>query len=766
MRNTSIKCLLVTLLCMMAVTSSGNTVYDFTKGGIYYKINDDNETVSVSYIQSVTYSSGTVYYNGAIKYEEDIEIPDSVKYSGKTYAVTEIRSHAFENCNKLTSVTFGKNVKKINSYAFYKCRSLKSVAIGPNITVINPCAFQLCDSLASVTFCNSLYWVSSNAFGGTPWLRSQPDGVVYAAHVAFLYKGDMPANTELSFKEGTKYIMASMFYDSSHESSKNNYKNLISVKCPSSLVRIMDNAFSDCPNLKSVEFNEGLEEIGQYAFRSCSKLETVNFWPKSLKKIGEYAFSNCIKLRTGIEISNNISVCNQGIFNACESITTLSLGANVLTINARAFGCKNLVRVRSFAQTPPTCATDAFGSATSTNAVNYTLCKLIVPKGTKEAYATSLVWKDFLQIEEMDILAEALTLSPKQMTLAEGQTDVIKAVIAPANVDSRTLFWKSTNPLVAAVDEDGKVTGIKPGVAQVVAMTTDGSNLSDTCTVTVVNGKATAIVVSPTSAQMEVGGMVRLTATITPDDAPNKVVQWTSSNEDVAMVSSTGTVYAVGAGSATITASTTDGSNLSASCQVTVAAPFAMSAQSVTVPVNTMRNIPIVVDNHADVKSFKFTVHVPDSIEFYSDAMAGPRCADFDVATTFNADSSVVTVEGVMTGQALASGTGTFVLLPVKSSKYINNYDIRLTDISFTGTNDGVGTQSLPDVIVTLRVLNLGDVNGDKVVDIADVNALINHMLGKQVDGTFNFNLGDLDENGVIDISDVNAVINLMLGKH
>lgn len=56
-----------------------------------------------------------------------------------------------------------------------------------------------------------------------------------------------------------------------------------------------------------------------------------------------------------------------------------------------------------------------------------------------------------------------------------------------------------------------------------------------------------------------------------------------------------------------------------------------------------------------------------------------------------------------------------------------------------------------------------GDVNGDGVVDIADLNAVINYMLGKVI-GTFIFEAGDLNHNGVIDIADVNAVINLILG--
>gem|GEM_PF-4666651 len=260
-----------------------------------------------------------------------------------------------------------------------------------------------------------------------------------------------------------------------------------------------------------------------------------------------------------------------------------------------------------------------------------------------------------------------------------------------------------------------------------------------------------------------IGTSTQLVATIEPADAVNQQVKWASSNESVCIVAN-GNVVAVGYGTSIVIATTVDGSYM-ATCKVTVAHPFEITTQSVAVPVNTLRNIPINVNNHADVKSFKFTVNVPQKVKFNSDALPAQRCSDFDVTTTYNADSTIVWVEGTMTEQALAIGEGAFVLLPIKSSEYIDNYDIWLNNITFVGADELIGTETLPDAILTLRVLNFGDVNNDKKVDISDVNAVINRMLGKSNGGTFIFELADMDENGIIDISDVNAIINLMLGK-
>ena len=242
------------------------------------------------------------------------------------------------------------------------------------------------------------------------------------------------------------------------------------------------------------------------------------------------------------------------------------------------------------------------------------------------------------------------------------------------------------------------------------------------------------------------------------------VLLWQSSDEDVAIVTSKGMVYAVGAGQALITATTTDGSNLSDTCHVTVQVPFEISAQDLAVPVNTLRNIPVSIDNHVPVKSFALTVNVPEGIDFMSDVLPSARCSDFDITTTYNADSTVVRIEGIMTNQAMSAGKAPFVLLPIKSSKYIDTFVLNLTDITFVSTNDGVGEQQLDDITVTLRVLDLGDVNGDKIVDVSDVSALVNYMLGKQTDMS-NFGVGDMNGDGVIDVSDINAVVNLMLGK-
>lgn len=84
----------------------------------------------------------------------------------------------------------------------------------------------------------------------------------------------------------------------------------------------------------------------------------------------------------------------------------------------------------------------------------------------------------------------------------------------------------------------------------------------------------TDITLNHSSVILTEGEIITLTATISPEDASDTSVTWSSSDEDVAMVSSKGKVVSIGVGTAIITATANDGSEVSASCEVTVKKPI------------------------------------------------------------------------------------------------------------------------------------------------------------------------------------------------
>ncbi len=179
-------------------------------------------------------------------------------------------------------------------------------------------------------------------------------------------------------------------------------------------------------------------------------------------------------------------------------------------------------------------------------------------------------------VKQNIIYATSISLNKTSATITEGNTTQLIATVLPTNATNRTVTWRSSNTSVATVNSNGVVTGINAGSATITATTTDGTNLSASCAVTVQPNViyATSISLNNTSATITEGENMQLTATVLPTNATNRTVTWRSSNTSVATVNSNGVVTGINAGSATITATTADGTNLSASCTVTVQPSF------------------------------------------------------------------------------------------------------------------------------------------------------------------------------------------------
>ena len=175
--------------------------------------------------------------------------------------------------------------------------------------------------------------------------------------------------------------------------------------------------------------------------------------------------------------------------------------------------------------------------------------------------------------------AESLTFDVGKKTIDIGETFMLVPVVKPEGASPR-LTWKSSDPAVAYVDANGRVEGFKTGTADVTATTTDGSNLTATCRVTVIK-YVSSISLSESEISLFAGETIKLTATVNPTDATNRKLAWTSTDEAVATVED-GTVTARGNGSALIVATSTDGSSIEAICHVTVTTPVSSIALSET----------------------------------------------------------------------------------------------------------------------------------------------------------------------------------------
>jgi uncharacterized lipoprotein YddW (UPF0748 family)/uncharacterized protein YjdB len=164
-----------------------------------------------------------------------------------------------------------------------------------------------------------------------------------------------------------------------------------------------------------------------------------------------------------------------------------------------------------------------------------------------------------------------VTLDQKTKTLtAIGESFLLKATVQPSDATNQVVSWKSSNNDAVTV-ENGRVTAKSSGVAVITVTTAEGEK-TDVCTVTV-EIAVTGVSIDVKQKTLNAGEAFTLTATVTPSQAANKNVAWTSSNNAVATVTvadETVTVTAVGSGEAIITVTTADGAK-TATCAVTVA---------------------------------------------------------------------------------------------------------------------------------------------------------------------------------------------------
>ncbi len=170
--------------------------------------------------------------------------------------------------------------------------------------------------------------------------------------------------------------------------------------------------------------------------------------------------------------------------------------------------------------------------------------------------------------DETDLVATTgVTLSATEVSIFPGEQVELKATLTPDNCTSSYKTWASSDAKVATVDVWGRVVGLTPGETTITVTTASGK-CTASCKVTVKEIQATGVALNKTTTTVYIGEIDNLTATVTPDNASDKTVTWTSSNPAIATVGEDGKVTGVEIGKATITATTKNG--ISASCEVTV----------------------------------------------------------------------------------------------------------------------------------------------------------------------------------------------------
>ncbi|MDE7227814.1 MAG: Ig-like domain-containing protein, partial [Treponemataceae bacterium] len=238
------------------------------------------------------------------------------------------------------------------------------------------------------------------------------------------------------------------------------------------------------------------------------------------------------------------------------------------------------------------------------------------------------------------LYVKEITLNQTSLKLKPDMTRTLTATVTPDDADDTTVTWSSSDETVATVDADGTVTAHNYGETSICATATGSNPLAppkQTCRVTVLSVliNVESVMLDTDMLTLTRGETARLTATVTPKDADNKTVSWSSSDTSVATVDADGTVTAVRAGTTIIYAKTdTTWFHGYATCTVTVN--------------------PIRVENIA-LSMTELTLARGETGKLTATVL--PENADNKTVTWQLSDTSVATVDDDGTVTALKQGT-------------------------------------------------------------------------------------------------------------
>ncbi|MBK8806822.1 MAG: Ig-like domain-containing protein [Bacteroidales bacterium] len=184
----------------------------------------------------------------------------------------------------------------------------------------------------------------------------------------------------------------------------------------------------------------------------------------------------------------------------------------------------------------------------------------------------SAITKSILvRVTELEKFVLAIAL-PAATEVVTGFQTTIAASIYPLDAKNQSIVWMVADTTIAKVDSIGTIKGINVGTTNITAKALDGSGvISNKCIVTVKGVEVSGVILSKSgTVTLNKGNNLALTATVTPMNAFDKSLIWTSSDMLVAKVDSTGLVLAVAKGSATITATSNGNTSVSASVIIAV----------------------------------------------------------------------------------------------------------------------------------------------------------------------------------------------------
>ena len=468
----------------------------------------------------------------------EIEIPKSLTSCDIFYG----SYGPFRDCDKLKKVKFEEGTTVIATMLFHHCTGIEEIEIPDTVTIIKDSAFEECTNLKSIQIPNTVTKIEPEAFYNCTSLTTVniPDTVKSIDKSVF---SGCASLTEVHLPSTIKEMPVSAFY---------NCKKLTTINFPSTLTMIGNSAFSGCESLPEAILPSGVEKIESNAFKNCKAMKKAVV-PDTVSSIGSSAFYGCEAL-AAITLGSKLKKIESQTFYGCTVLPSIVIPYNVTTIGDSAFvNCTKLTQI-----TVPRNTT-----LIASNAFSYP--KKMTMYGPSDCYAQTYASGKGIKYVTQDIHATSVSLDITEKTAERYDDFQLTATIAPLNFTD-AVVWTSSNEEVATVSDTGYVEICGVGTA---VITVTAGNVKAACKITVPQ-LIDWIEFDEDEIELKAGETYQLKPYISPSDATNKKLKYTSSDTKVAEVSASGLVTAKSEGEAKIRAAATDGSDEYAVCYVTV----------------------------------------------------------------------------------------------------------------------------------------------------------------------------------------------------
>ena len=536
-------------------------------------------------------------------------------------AVTSLGNYCFSGAKGFTTITLPSNVITLGTYCFQNCTTMKNITLSRGLTEIPEGTFNGCSSLLRLDIWKEINNIGNYSFNNCSNLKNlifenKDNNYTYTLG----YGGTSSSKTSLFKTCGldSVYVGGKLSYDTnspSYSPFMGNTSLRAILFADDREDKISAHEFENCTKLQNVWMNNVMSSIGAYAFSGCTSLKKFNVGP-AVNSLGSYSFKGCSVL-TDINLSNVVTI-NNNSFQSCSSLPQISIPQSTTSIGNQTFlSCTSLKRL--FIEDRPANSSLSLGinqanvnynGVTGAGKPLFSDCPLdsvyiggpitydkSLASGYSPFYFNESLRSVYITNQEKYVYEYEFHRCSGLTTVKLGNGVRYIKEYAFQNCSGLTYFeFASTLQSIGAEafsDCDNLTTLISHAITPPAVGNQGLDDINKfNCTLYVPEGSiseyqeadqwrdffnmyeiipVSGIAIQPANLLLNaVGETATLAVVVTPENAMNSSVTWTSSNPDVATVSNTGVVTAVANGTATITATTCDGTNLTASCNVTV----------------------------------------------------------------------------------------------------------------------------------------------------------------------------------------------------